>query len=107
MRVVLCNCPPHEAEGLAKKLVEEHLAACVNIIPSVRSIYVWNGKVEDDQESTLLIKVSADRVNALRERIVALHSYETVEVLSLPVYLDESESRYVDWVRTVCATSQV
>ena len=107
MRVVLCNCPPAEAEGLAKQLVEEHLAACVNIIPSVRSIYVWKGKVEDEQESTLLIKVSADRVHALRERIVALHSYETVEVLSLPVYLDESEPSYVDWVRMVCATPQL
>jgi periplasmic divalent cation tolerance protein len=91
-----------EAEELAKKLVEERLAACVNIISGVRSIYSWNGKIENDQESTLIIKVSSDKVHALGERIVALHSYDTVEVISLPVISEESNPDYLAWVQTVC-----
>ena len=101
MRVVLCNCAPNEAEGLARTLVSERLAACVNILPGVRSFYIWNGALEEDEECTLLIKTPLTKLDDLRERLVDLHSYETVEFLSLPVLTQESDSKYVDWVRAV------
>ena len=96
---MLCNCPPSEAERLAETLVREGLAACVNILPGVTSVYVWEGRLERDTESTLLIKVSAQRVVALRERLSELHPYDTVEIVSLPVQVAESEPSYVAWVR--------
>ena len=99
MRVVLCNCAPSEAEKLANTVVTEGLAACVNIIPGVLSVYKWQGEIHRDQECTLIIKVSGATVDALRRRLVELHSYDTVEFLSLPVRVDESDSDYVGWVR--------
>lgn len=99
MRVVLCNCPPSEAESLARALVQERLAACVNILPGVRSLYVWEGELCDDTEHTLLIKTSLQHVPALADRIRALHSYDTVEIVVLDVDVDLSDPRYVDWVR--------
>jgi len=101
MRVVLCNCSPSEADTLATTLVNERLAACVNILSGVQSIYFWQGKVHHDVECTLLIKVSEDGVAALRERLVAIHSYDTVEFLSLDVKVEESDPNYVRWVRDV------
>ena len=104
MRVILCNCSPSEAEQLATTLVEEGLAACVNIISGVLSVYRWKGEIHRDQESTLIIKVAAETVERLRRRLVELHSYETVEFLSLPVHVDESDSDYVGWVRQSSAS---
>jgi periplasmic divalent cation tolerance protein len=99
MRVVLCNCSPDEAESLAHTLVQERLAACVNVLQGVQSVYFWQGEVHQEIESTLLIKVAADGVEALRTRLVSLHSYDTVEFLCLPVLVAESEPKYVQWVR--------
>jgi periplasmic divalent cation tolerance protein len=99
VRVVLCNCPESVGPSLARTLVEEELAACVNILPGITSIYRWQGKIVEDTEMTLLIKVAQSRVNRLGDRIRELHPYETVEILSLPVQLDESDSDYVRWVR--------
>lgn len=101
MRVVLCNCSPGEAEELARKLVAERLAACVNIIPGVRSYYIWEGTLEKDEEATLLIKTPLTKLDALRRRLLELHSYDTVEFLSLPVLTEESDSKYVNWVRAL------
>ena len=101
MRVVLCNCSSSEAESLAMTLVEEGLAACVNVLPGVLSIYRWKGEIHRDQETTLIIKVAESNIDTLRHRLVRLHSYETVEFLSLPVQIDESDSDYVGWVREV------
>ncbi len=83
-------------------LVKEGLAACVNVLPGVRSFYVWNGEIQEDIEDTLLIKSSSGRVEALGDRIRELHSYDTVEVLALPVDEACSDPRYVAWVRSVC-----
>ena len=102
MFVVLCNCPPSESRALASTLVEEGLAACVNVIPGVLSFYKWDGKLQQDQEDTLLIKSSSARVEELGDRIRALHSYDTVEVLVLPVDEARSDPRYVAWVRSMC-----
>ena len=104
MRVVLCNCPPSEADHLASTVVEEGLAACVNIVPGVLSVYRWKGEIHRDQESTLIIKVAASNIANLKQRLVEIHSYETVEFLSLPVNVDESDSDYVGWVRQTSGT---
>ena len=103
MHVVLCNCPPAEAAPIARTLVEERLAACVNVIPGVTSFYFWEGKLEEDGESTLLIKVSAEGVAAMADRLRELHSYDTVEIVVLPVDVALSDPRYVRWVRDASA----
>ena len=97
VRVVLVTCPHAEAAaGLARTLVEERLAACGNILPGLRSIYRWEGEVQDEPEVLLLLKTTAARFEALRERVVALHPYEVPEVLSLAV--DAGHAPYLAWV---------
>jgi periplasmic divalent cation tolerance protein len=98
---VLCNCPPGESRSLAQALVREGLAACVNIVPGVTSVFQWQDVLHEDDEHTLVIKAPADRVDALRERIVALHSYTVPEVVVLPVDVHHSHPDYVAWVRGV------
>ena len=98
IRVVLCNCPPDQAPDIAKAVVNEQLAACVNLLP-VRSVYRWNGELEQDEEVTLVIKTAEETVGALSERLLALHPYELPEVVVLAVDSAASSGAYVDWVR--------
>jgi periplasmic divalent cation tolerance protein len=105
MRVILCNCPPEAAEALAEAMVVAGLAACVNLLPGVRSIYVWQGAVCRDAETTLLLKVAAEGVDALRAALVAAHPYDCPEVLVLPVDVAASHQPYVDWVRAARAVT--
>lgn len=100
MKVVLCNCSPAESRDLARTLVEEGLAACVNVVPGVSSFYVWEGAVLEDHETTLLIKVASERIPALSARIKELHPYELPEIVVLDVDLDASDDAYVRWVRS-------
>lgn len=93
--VCLCTCPdPDTAARIADTLVAERLAACVNLLPGLRSVYRWQGQVEHADEMLLLIKTTADRLQALQQRILALHPYELPEVIAveaaggLPAYLD-------------------
>ena len=95
--VVLCTVGDEEAAGrIARAVVEEHLAACVNIVRGVRSVYEWKGRLEDDEELLLVIKTRRDRVEALRERLVALHPYEVPEFLALPV--ESGHPPYLAWL---------
>jgi periplasmic divalent cation tolerance protein len=97
VRIVLTTAAnPEEAEGLARAFVEERLAACVTLIPSVRSIYRWEGKVEEATETLLLIKTGADQLAALEERLRTLHSYETPEFLVLETA--GASSDYLEWM---------
>lgn len=98
LRVVLCNAPPADADRIAEALVRERLAACVNIVPAVRSVYEWKGEVERETESAMLIKTVASRVDALTARLVALHPYELPEVIALPVGEGEGNPAYHAWV---------
>jgi len=98
MRIVLTNISAGEGDALATKLVSEGLAACVNIL-AVRSVYRWQGEICNDPEQTLLIKVRADGVDALRSRIVELHPYDLPEIIALDVDTASSLPAYVDWVR--------
>ena len=81
---------------LARTLVGERLAACGNLIPGIRSIYRWKGEICDDGELLLLLKSTASRFDALRDRVVALHPYDCPEVLAVPVVAGHPE--YLDWL---------
>jgi periplasmic divalent cation tolerance protein len=96
---VLTTAPDTEmATRLARKLVEERLAACVNVLPGVQSIYRWEGTVKQDSEVLLLIKSRTGLMDALAARIKDLHSYEVPEVLVLSV--SGGSVQYLDWVET-------
>lgn len=98
VHAVLVTVPSAEAEGLARALVDERLAACVNLIPGIRSFYRWQGQVQDDDEVLLVIKTGSDRCEALAERVRELHPYDLPEVLALPAV--GGSRAYLDWVRT-------
>ncbi len=85
-----------EAHRIATRLVEERLAACVNIIPNVTSVYKWKGKVEKEHEILMIIKTRTEKIEALRSRLVALHPYEVPECVVLPV--EAGHAAYLDWV---------
>jgi len=96
-RVVLCTVPDNgTAEKLARQLVEEGLAACCNIVPGLKSVYRWQGKIEQDDEQLLIIKTTAAVYDALQAQIVRLHPYETPEILSLRV--DRGLQEYLMWM---------
>ena len=86
-----------EAEQLARTLVEEKLAACVNRIPSVRSVYRWQGQVEQSDEELLIIKTRRELFPALEKRVRALHSYAVPEIVALPVV--DGSVGYLGWLR--------
>ncbi|MCB0322692.1 MAG: divalent-cation tolerance protein CutA [Bdellovibrionales bacterium] len=84
LRVVLVTAPNREvATGLAHRLVQDKLAACVNVLPGIRSIFAWQGTIEDAEEVLLLVKTTADRWPALEETILREHPYEVPEILAL------------------------
>lgn len=99
MRVVLSNVPADHAERIARTLVEERLAACVNSYP-VQSFYVWKGELTVDQEVTLSIKVAEEKIEQLRSRLRELHPYELPEIVVLEVDVPRSLPEYVSWVRS-------
>lgn len=84
------------AQVLARALVERRLAACVNVLPAVQSIYRWNGAVEDAAEVTLLIKTTTTRYGELEQAIRALHPYELPEVIAVPV--SAGSPAYLGWI---------
>lgn len=95
--VVLSACASaEEAQRIARALVEKRLAACVNLMPGVRSVYRWKDAIEDEEEVLLFIKTSRPLLEELREEIERLHSYEVPEVIALTV-VDGSE-RYLSWM---------
>ncbi len=103
VRVVLVTAPDTDtAARLAGALVEERLAACVNVVPEIRSFYRWEGAVQDDAEVLLVIKSTAARSDALAARVRELHPYDLPEVLELPAV--GGSDAYLDWVRTESST---
>ena len=95
--VVLSTCDSEESAGrLARHLVEQRLAACVNILPAARSIYRWKDKTEQADEFLLVIKSRRDLFTALRAEIEKIHTYEVPEVVALPV-VDGAEA-YLGWL---------
>ena len=102
LRILFATCSPAQAEGLARTLVEERLAACVNVVPGVRSFYRWEGAVQDDAELLLVAKTHAERGGALAARVKELHPYDLPEVLELPAV--GGSDAYLDWVRSECSS---
>jgi periplasmic divalent cation tolerance protein len=94
----LCTCgSDEEASRIANALVEARLAACVNILPPIRSIYRWQGQIETAAEVLLLIKTTEERFSALQQRIRDLHSYKTPEIIAVPIVA--GLEKYLTWVR--------
>ncbi|WP_303902489.1 divalent-cation tolerance protein CutA [Thiohalomonas denitrificans] len=96
-RLVITTCPDQSsADDLAAYLVEHRFAACVNVIPGMRSYYQWKGKVCNDTEFVLLIKTRTDRYPRLEEAIVEHHPYELPEVIALPI--EAGLGGYLRWI---------
>lgn len=85
-----------EAKKIARRLVEERLAACVNITLSVESVYRWKGKVTEDREYLLLIKSSRELFQEIQAAVRKLHSYTTPEIICLPIV--DGSADYLDWI---------
>jgi len=95
--VVLVTCgSEEEATKIANSLVEEGVAACVNIISPVRSIYRWEGKIWDEKEWVLIIKTQKKRFEELQKKVKSLHSYSVPEVIALPIV--EGSAPYLKWL---------
>jgi periplasmic divalent cation tolerance protein len=95
--VILSTCSTEEeAERIARLLLDDQLAACVSVIPRMRSFYHWKGAIESAGECLLLIKSSRELFDAVRARLEAAHSYEVPEVLALPVV--EGAANYMNWL---------
>ncbi|XP_065085003.1 protein CutA homolog isoform X2 [Ochlerotatus camptorhynchus] len=86
----------NSAKELARKLVERKLAACVNIIPGLTSIYEWEGKINEDQEILLMIKTRTARVDELSKFVRENHPYSVAEVISVPI--ENGNPPYLDWL---------
>jgi periplasmic divalent cation tolerance protein len=95
--VALMTAPDADVAGrIASTLVDERLVACVNILPGLRSLYRWEGKLCDEGEVLCLMKTRLDLFPALRDRIAALHPYQVPEIIALP--LAAGSAPYLDWV---------
>ena len=96
--IVFCTCSGEdEANTVARSLVEDRLAACVNILPGLTSIYRWQGKVESASEHLLFVKTTRERLPAVESRIRELHSYEVPEIIAVPAAA--GSEKYLAWVQ--------
>jgi len=94
--VVFITTPQDKAEKLSRKLVEEKLAACVNIVKEVDSIYWWEGKIEKDSESLLIMKTELGLLGKLVKRVKELHPYDVPEIIALPIIGGNPD--YLKWI---------
>lgn len=88
-----------EAANIAKALVEARLAGCVNIIKNIRSIYSWEGKIEDEAEVLMIVKTRKALIDSLVKKVKELHSYTVPEIIALPVV--EGSEDYLEWLKEV------
>lgn len=102
LRIVFCTVPDARVgEALARDLVEDRLAACVNLLPGLRSFYWWEGEIQDDAEALLVVKTDEGRLAELTRRIEKRHPYECPEVVALPIV--GGSAAYMDWIRDCLA----
>lgn len=95
--VVFSNCPSEEeARRVAKSLVEARVAACVNIVPGVSSIYHWKGAIEEESEWMLVIKSTREQFETLSAELRKIHSYQVPEVIAIPIV--DGNGEYLDWI---------
>ena len=83
--VYITTSGEEESKKIGKTLVEEKLAACVNIIPSIESIYLWKGEIEADEESLLIAKTKVETIDKIIKKVKEIHSYETPAILAIPI----------------------
>ena len=96
-RVVFVTCSgKEEAEKISKTLVRKRLAACVNVVSTVKSFFWWEGKVDEAEEHLLIIKTSVEKMEKLIEKVKELHSYSVPEIISLPIL--EGNKEYLKWI---------
>ncbi|KAK8947108.1 hypothetical protein KSP39_PZI006397 [Platanthera zijinensis] len=96
--VVYVTVPNREAgKKLAESIINEKLAACVNIVPGIQSVYWWEGKVQSDSEELLIIKTRESLLNPLTEHVKANHEYEVPEVIALPI--NGGNDEYLEWIK--------
>lgn len=86
-----------EAEWIGERILDERLGGCVNVIPKIKSIFRWKGKIEKTEETLLLIKTTDEKLDELESRIGEIHSYENPEFLAISV--DRGEDNYLEWLR--------
>ncbi len=97
IRVVFISVPRDEANTLAKGLVTNRMAACVNIVPQIESYFWWDDKVEQEKESLLIVKTTHQKFEKMRNWVLENHPYDVPEIIALP--LAEGLSDYIDWVK--------
>ncbi|MGB5441038.1 MAG: divalent-cation tolerance protein CutA [Gammaproteobacteria bacterium] len=103
-QLVLCTVPDRaSAERIAEALVDEQLAACINIIPGITSVYRWKGALEKDEELLLFIKTSEAVYDSLEQRIRALHPYELPEIIAVPIQTGQED--YIRWIENSLISS--
>ena len=96
-QLVLCTCPDQAtAQNIAEHLIDRQLAACVNILPGITSIYQWQGKRESSQEHMLLIKTTNAAYDILEQTLSDLHPYELPEIIAVPIA--RGSDAYLDWI---------
>ena len=100
--IVLVTCPIESAEKISKTVLQERLAACVNIIRDVRSLFWWEGKIDTAEESLLIIKTRTELVTKLEDSIKRVHPYEVPEIIALPI--TQGNKKYLDWVNQETAS---
>lgn len=96
MIIILCTCPKKDSKRIAKALLINKLAACVNILPKGESYFIWKGKMEFAKEELLLIKTKNNMFNKVKDAIKKIHPYENPEVISITV--SSSDKDYEKWV---------
>ena len=94
--VLITVSSPEEGEKIAKALVEKRVAACVNIVPGLRSIYRWQGKICDDKEALMILKTKKALFKQIVARVEKLHSYDVPEIIAMPII--EGSSKYLSWL---------
>lgn len=98
--VVFITAPNEdEAAKISKALVEARLAGCVNIIKNIRSIYSWQGKIEDEREVLMIVKTQKPLFDSLMKKVKELHSYKVPEIIALPIV--DGSVEYLMWLREV------
>ena len=98
INVTITSAQPAEAERIAKALIQEKLAACVNILPAVRSIYMWEGKMQDAQEVVVTAKTRMEKFEGIKKLMKILHSHTTPCIIATPIVA--GHEGYVNWVKS-------
>jgi len=104
--IVLNTCNSTKiASSIAESLVNQKLAACVNIINGIESVYQWNGKIERDQEILLIIKTRQCLFSQVQNAIHELHDYELPEIIAVPI--DTGEKNYLNWIKSATLATEI